>query len=157
MDGRDTPASLDAPPVEPDPYESQERYRPVGEARIGAWTGTRYLLPLTPFTHAQIEEIVVLRDPELAPLGRMLAASSRYAWEGGAAPAAPYMIHMAELISDGAPLRLGDRWTLVSLERRPIDPARLERPARLLTREEVRDEMARSRARSPEPRPRAAR
>lgn len=116
----------------------QGPFREVGEARIGQWTGTRYVLTVRPGTSAEYGELVVLRRPDLVPLGRLLAENSLNGWRGhGMARIPAHQREMARLMAQGAPLKVGDYFTLVSLERRRVDPARFRLPARLLTRAEL--------------------
>lgn len=116
----------------------QGPFREAGEAHIGQWTGTRYVLTVRPGTSVEIGELVVLRRPDLVPLGRLLAENSLNAWRGDAMARLPaYQRDMARLMAQGAPLKVGDHFTLVSLERRKVDRSRFRPPSRVLTRAEL--------------------
>lgn len=109
-----------------------------GPERVGEWLGTRYV-----FTYGRRDsdypaDFVLLRSDALAPLGRAMWASTVNSL---ASPAVlnEHGRRFGALLSSGAPLRVGTQLRLISLEVRPVDPARLAVPARWIVSEEIFD------------------
>jgi hypothetical protein len=116
----------------------QGPFREAGETRIGQWTGTRYVLTVRPWTSVEYRELIILRRPDLAPLGRLLAENYLNSWKRyGMVRIPAYQRDMARLMAQGAPLKLGDNFTLISVERKRLDPARFRLPSRPLSRAEL--------------------
>ncbi len=118
--------------------EEQGPFREAGETRVGQYIGTHYVLDVRPYTWVENKELVVLRRRDLVPLGRLLAENSLNAWKAyGMVRIPAYLRDMARLMAEGAPLKVGDNFTLISLEQRRVDRARLRPPSRVLTRAEL--------------------
>lgn len=87
-------------------------------------------------------EVVISRDPALAPLGAAMAAQFRLSMTmmGPCASKVPMFAQMQALLDSGAPLQFGPM-RLDTVETGPIDPARFVLPAAPETREQVRARM----------------
>lgn len=87
-------------------------------------------------------QVVISRDPALAPLGAAMAAHFRMsmALMGRCGSKVPMVAQTEALLDSGAPLKLGPV-RLGPVETRAIDPARFVLPAEPDTREEVRARM----------------
>lgn len=89
-------------------------------------------------------DVVISRDPALAPLGAAMAAQFRASLTllGECASTFPIFVQMQGLLESGAPLIFGPV-RLGSVSTGPIDPARFVLPAAPASREQVRALMAR--------------
>ena len=89
-------------------------------------------------------DVVISRDPALAPLGAAMAAQFRssLALLGECAASVPLFVQMQGLLDSGAPLEFGPI-RLDTVRTGPIDPARFVLPAAPATREQVRALMTR--------------
>lgn len=90
-------------------------------------------------------DVVISRDPALAPLGAAMAAQFRtsLALLGECASTVPLFVQMQALLDSGAPLEFGPI-RLDTVQAGPIDPARFVLPAAIATRDQVRALMART-------------
>lgn len=137
MDATDYSAWLARGSPPPPPAGEQGPFREAGEARVGQWSGTRYVLTVRPHGWVEIKELVVLRRPDLEPLGRLLGENSLNAWKTYGIEPPAFQREMARLMARGAPLRVGDNFTLTALDRRKVDLARLRPPSPPLSRAEL--------------------
>jgi hypothetical protein len=89
-------------------------------------------------------DVVISRDPALAPLGVAMAAQFRtsLALLGECAAAVPLFVQMQGLLDGGAPLEFGPI-RLDTVQAGPVDAARFVLPAATATRDQVRALMAR--------------
>lgn len=114
-----------------------------GKVRVGQWTGTGYAQ--RDFDGAVGRpELVLSKDETLPEIGKAFArlADGRFGsirtlslvnLFGGFGLYDP---EIRKLLQDGTPVRI-NMLELAEISNRPIDPARLELPARVLTREEI--------------------
>jgi len=89
-------------------------------------------------------DVVISRDPALAPLGAAMAAQFRasMAMMGGCASTIPMFVQMQALLDSGAPLEFGPV-RLETVQAGPVDPTRFALPAPPATRDQVRALMVR--------------
>jgi hypothetical protein len=84
-------------------------------------------------------DVVISRDPALAPVGVAMAAQFRasMALMGECASTVPLFVQMQALLDSGAPLEFGPM-RLDTVETGPVDPARFALPSAPATRDQVR-------------------
>jgi hypothetical protein len=114
---------------------------PRGTVTIAGRTGEAY----APAGHPQHTEMVISRDPALAPLGEAMAAQFRASTivMGECVARTPMFVQMLALLESGAPLQFGPMH-LATVTTGPVDPARFVLPAAPASREEVRALMIRN-------------
>ncbi|HEV2865040.1 MAG TPA: hypothetical protein VGX37_00855 [Allosphingosinicella sp.] len=117
--------------------------RPRGTVTVGGRIGEAYATAGRP---ASRPDVVISRDPSLAPIGAAMAAQYRVSMTlmRQCPSAVPMFTQMQELLDSGAPLQIGPM-RLDRIDTAAIDPARFLLPAAPATREEARALMTRNR------------
>jgi hypothetical protein len=115
------------------------KLRPMGTVTVAGRAGEAYG---TGIRMAGDADLVISRDPALAPLGAAMAAQFRASSTAMGPCPLPGTAEMQAIFESETPLKLGPM-RLETVEFGPIDPARFVLPAAPSTREEVRAEMAR--------------
>jgi hypothetical protein len=113
--------------------------KPAGTVTIAGYRGEAYSMSTRPDSRP---DLVISRDPALAPLRAAMAAQFRLSGTamGACSPNVRMFRQMQDLLESGAPLALGPM-RLEKVETGPIDPARFVLPAPPATREQIRESM----------------